>query len=153
MAWGGRRLIVVSSAIAADTACESDKRAVAECFDTRGRLRINANGRMYIWPVGSDRMLTVRYDNATATPDPALPANVATALKPGTDVFADYRVRPLSRYEAGTRQTVCVRVGNARRRSCEWKLISLSAAGGEKDGQISKHPILIPAGFDPRVHF
>ena len=101
-------LLVVSSAIAADNLCESDKRVVAECFDTRGRLRINANGRMYIWQVGSDRMLIVHYDNANATPDPKLPANVGEALKPGTDVFANYRVCPLTRFEPGKRQTVCV---------------------------------------------
>jgi hypothetical protein len=101
-------VLIVSSAIAAENLCESDKRVVAECFDTRGRLRINANGRLYIWPVGSDRMLVVNYDNASATPDPKLPANVADALKPGADVFADYRVCPLTKYEQGKRQTVCV---------------------------------------------
>jgi hypothetical protein len=101
-------LIVISSAIATGNACESDKRVVAECFDVRGRLRINANGRMYIWPVGTDRMLIVQYDDATAQPDPALPANVASALKPGTDVFADYRVCPLTKYEPGKRHAVCV---------------------------------------------
>jgi hypothetical protein len=101
-------LLVVSTAVAADNACENDKRVVAECVDTRGRLRLNANGRLYIWPVGSDRMLIVHYDNASATPDPKLPANVAEALKPGTDVFADYRVCPLTKYEPGKRQTVCV---------------------------------------------
>jgi hypothetical protein len=104
-------VLVVSSAVAADKACESDKRVVAECFDTRGRLRINANGRMYIWPVGSDRMLIVHYDNASAAPDPKLPADVAAAVKPGTDVFADYRVCPLTKYEQGKRQTVCVASG------------------------------------------
>jgi hypothetical protein len=101
-------LLAASSAIAADHLCESDKRVVTECFDTRGRLRINANGRMYIWMVGSDRMLTVHYDNASAKPDPPLPENVSALLKSGTDVFADYRVCPISKYEQGKRQTVCV---------------------------------------------
>jgi hypothetical protein len=101
-------LLIVSSAIAADNACESDKRVVAECVDVRGRLRLNANLRMTIWPVGSDRMLTVRYDNASAQPDPSLPADVAALLKSGTDIFADYRVCPMTKYEQGKRQTVCV---------------------------------------------
>jgi hypothetical protein len=101
-------LLAVSSAVAADNVCESDKRVVADCVDMRGRLRISANGRLYIWPVGSERMLVVHYDNATATPDPSLPTNVAGALKPGIDVFADYRVCPLTAFEPGKRQTVCV---------------------------------------------
>jgi hypothetical protein len=101
-------LLVASSAIAAENLCERDKRVVASCFDVHGRLRINANGRMYIWPVGGDRMQTVHYDNASAAPDPALPENVRTLVKSGTDVFADYRVCPMTKYEPGKRQTVCV---------------------------------------------
>jgi hypothetical protein len=101
-------VLVASSAIAAENLCESDKRVVAECFDTRGRLRLNANLRMSIWPVGGDRMLTVHYANDRGEPDPPLPAEVANALKPGTDVFADFRVCPLTKYEPGKRQTVCV---------------------------------------------
>ncbi len=101
-------VLVASSAIAAENLCESDKRVVASCFDVHGRLRINANLRMYMWPVGTDRMLTVRYASDRAESDPPLPANVAEIMKPGTDIFADYRVCPLTKYEPGKRQTVCV---------------------------------------------
>jgi hypothetical protein len=101
-------LLVVSSAIAADNACESDKRVVASCFDVHGRLRINANLRLYMWPVGTDRMLTVHYASDRPEADPPLPSNVAEVMKPGADVFADYRVCPLTKYEPGKRQAVCV---------------------------------------------
>lgn len=101
-------LFSISAAIAAENLCEPDRRVVASCFDVRGRLRLNANLRMYIWPVGTDRMLTVYYANDRAEPDPSLPANVAAVMKPGTDVFANYRVCPMSKYEPGKRQTVCV---------------------------------------------
>jgi hypothetical protein len=101
-------LLVASSAIAAENLCESDKRVVASCFDVHGRLRINANLRLYMWPVGTDRMLTVHYANDRPEADPPLPAKVAEIMKPGADVFADYRVCPMTRYEPGKRQTVCV---------------------------------------------
>lgn len=101
-------LLAASSSIAAENLCESDKRVVASCFDVHGRLRINANLRLYLWPVGTDRMLTIHYANDRGEADPPLPASVAAVMKPGADIFADYRVCPFTKSEPGKRQTVCV---------------------------------------------
>ncbi|MGD0073790.1 MAG: hypothetical protein ABSD31_05560 [Candidatus Binataceae bacterium] len=103
-----------TAASAADSSCATDKRVVAACYEVHGRLRIYANMRLYLWPVGTKRLLGVCYAPDvcppfhTLRPGPPMPPNVAKLVDPDHDVFGDFRVCPFTPEEPRTMRTVCI---------------------------------------------
>jgi len=103
-----------TAARAADSSCATDKRVVAACYEVHGRLRVYANMRLYLWPVGTKRSLAVCfapdvcYPPAPPQPAPPLPPNVAKVIDPDHDVFGDFRVCPLTPEKAGKMRIVCI---------------------------------------------
>src|SRR5579862_7835791 len=89
-------IFVLNAAAHAAGACESDKRVVAACYDVHARLRINANMRMYLWPIGTKRLLAIHYASDEPRADPPLPPDLAKAIDLDHDVFADFRVCPFT---------------------------------------------------------
>jgi len=88
--------------------CATDNRVVAACYDVHGRLRINANMRMYLWPIGTKRLLAVHYAADEPRADPALPPDLAKAIDLDHDVFGDFRVCPFTLERPGRMRIVCV---------------------------------------------
>ncbi|MDE2182779.1 MAG: hypothetical protein KGJ78_07135 [Alphaproteobacteria bacterium] len=106
-------LLIFADAASADglAACRTSPRLAGPCFVVHGRLSI-ANGywNHRIWPVGTRRMLAVvdsqdKYDENTVP----LPESIRKMLEePGSEVFADYQVCPLTRSRPGHMQHVCM---------------------------------------------
>src|SRR5215471_19572056 len=59
--------IALGGVAAAETfPCKQDPRIIQQCFAVRGRLSVHANMRLYLWPIGTNRLLGV------ASPDGAI---------------------------------------------------------------------------------
>ncbi len=101
-------LCVLNTAAHADSSCATDKRAVAPCYQVHGRLRVRWNLRLYLWPVGTKRLLAVHYAPDAPQPDPPLPPNLAKVMDPDHDVFGDFRVCPFTPEKAGKMRIVCI---------------------------------------------
>ncbi len=103
-----------TAASAIGGACATDKRVVAPCYEVHGRLRVYADMRLYLWPVGTKRSLAVCYaPDVCYPPDPPelappMPPNVAKVIGLDVDVFGDFRVCPLTPEKAGRMRTVCI---------------------------------------------
>ncbi len=93
---------------AADSSCATDKRVMAACYEVHGRLRIYANMRLYLWPVGTNRSFAVHYAPDAPQPEPPLPPNLAKVMDPDHDVFGDFRVCPFTPEKAGKMRIVCI---------------------------------------------
>lgn len=99
---------------AADSSCAIDKRVVAACYEVHGRLRVYADLRLYLWPVGTKRSFAVCFAPDvcppfhTLRPGPPLPPNVAKVIDPDHDVFGDFRVCPFTPEKAGKMRIVCI---------------------------------------------
>ena len=96
------------AAAIASASCAGDARVVEACFDVHGRLRIDANLRMHLWPIGTRRLLAVHYRRDAPEPDPPLPGNVAKALGLDNELFGDFRICPFTPDRPGRMRIVCI---------------------------------------------
>jgi len=102
------------AASAAGGACATDKRVIAPCYQVHGRLRVYADMRLYLWPVGTKRSYAVCYAPDVCypaeppDPGPPMPPNVAKAIGMDVDVFGDFVVCPLTPEKPRTMRTVCI---------------------------------------------
>ncbi|HXJ02775.1 MAG TPA: hypothetical protein VNH44_16260 [Micropepsaceae bacterium] len=99
---------LAQASYAAETVCEMDRRVVAACRDVHGRLRVNANSRVYLWPVGTSRLLGIAFASDAPNADFFLPDNVRSMLTPTMEVWGDFRVCPFTAQKSGNLQIVCV---------------------------------------------
>ncbi len=93
---------------AAESVCATGRRVVAACYDVHGRLRVNANSRVYLWPVGTKRLLDVALTSDATDSGFFLPVNAANLVGPETDVFGDFRVCPFTPEIEGRMRMGCV---------------------------------------------
>jgi len=103
--------IATSPVLADDYRCREDRHVVAQCFDVRGRIMVYANGRINLWPVGTQRLLGVQYPGDL--PDVGgsyvdIPNDLQTLLDRRFVVFGDFSVCPFTSREPGKKQYVCV---------------------------------------------
>ena len=89
-------------------ACATDKRVVAPCYQVHGRLSVCANMRLYLWPVGTQRLLAVSYAPDAPRADPPMPPNLAQAIGLDVDVFGDFRVCPFTPERPDKLRIVCI---------------------------------------------
>ena len=61
--------------------CKDNPRIVAQCFTVHGRLRIHANMRPYLWPVGTKRLLGISDGQGNIVMPPELESDFASDLK------------------------------------------------------------------------
>ncbi len=101
-------LISNSNVEARDDPCVSDERVVGICFDIHARLRLNANMRLYLWPIGTNRLLAVSYMSDVPEADPVLPSNLVDVMNSDKEVFGDFRVCPFTKEDPGKIQIICV---------------------------------------------
>src|SRR5215472_13613289 len=94
---------IAASAIATFTGsaaaeCADDPHVAGQCFTVHGRLRLYANLRLYLWPVGTKRLLGVEYPPglADAPSDPFMPENLRALIKPDVDLFGDFTLCPFT---------------------------------------------------------
>ena len=99
---------IAETTYAADNFCETDKRVASACRDIHGRLSVYANLRVYLWPIGTKRLLAIGFMSDAPDADFFLPDNAHALLNPGTDVFGDFHVCPFTPERAGIMQIVCV---------------------------------------------
>jgi hypothetical protein len=103
-----------TAARAADSSCATDKRVVAACYQVHGRLSVYADMRLYLWPIGTKRLLDVCFGPDICDhpeppePGPPLPPNVAKVIGPEVHVFGDFQVCPLTPEEPRTMRAVCI---------------------------------------------
>jgi len=89
-------------------ACASRADIVAPCFNVRGRLSYwNGAPSARIWPVGTKRLIGVHFDVLP----PTLEAEI-TQYDPRrsfyTEVWAEFRLCPITRYHEGRMQFACI---------------------------------------------
>ena len=89
-------------------ACASRSDIVGPCFNIRGRLSYwNGAPSARIWPVGTKRLIGVHFDVLP----PALEAEMIK-YDPRrsfyTEVWADFRLCPFTRYREGRMQFACI---------------------------------------------
>jgi len=99
--------IALGGVAAAETfPCKQDPRIIQQCFAVRGRLSVHANMRLYLWPIGTNRLLGV------ASPDGAIimPPSSSASLQHGSigQVFGHFEVCPFTRRRPGIMQMVCI---------------------------------------------
>lgn len=104
----GTTLLVLLAGTAEAGLCARDKRVLSACHEAHGRLRINANSRLYLWPFGTKRLLAVSYRSDLPEADPALPDNLAKLLGLDVDVVGDFLVCPMSEEKPGRMQIICI---------------------------------------------
>ncbi|MGO9785785.1 MAG: hypothetical protein ACLPL5_03145 [Stellaceae bacterium] len=105
---------LTATASADDVGCATNPHVVDTCFIVHGRLTFYANMRLYLWPVGTHRMLGIEYPPEVNEEDLPLPANIEKAISTPTDsgvsvdVFGDFRVCPFTRDHPGKLRYVCI---------------------------------------------
>jgi hypothetical protein len=111
-------LLLTGIASASDTGCATDEHVVDACFDVHGRLAIYADSRLYLWPIGTHRMLGVQYPPELGLEDLPLPENVDNAVSTPSLygltawVYGDFRVCPFTHDEPGELRFVCIDRGS-----------------------------------------
>ncbi len=85
--------------------CPDDTKIVGNCFKVHGRISIyNGNPSIRIWIVGTNRLLGMR--NAEIS------SEILNAyLKINTHIYGDFIVCPLTQFEKGTMQNICLKSG------------------------------------------
>ena len=86
--------------------CKDNPRIVAQCFTVHGRLRIHANMRPYLWPVGTKRLLGISDGQGNIVMPPELESDFASDLS--KEAFGDFEVCPFTRQRPGRLQLVCI---------------------------------------------
>jgi hypothetical protein len=93
--------------------CKNSPHIVGECFTLHGRLTVyNGSLNYRLWPVGSHRLLAL-VDGADNYDDenPPVPKYLKTPLEDPSfdrDEFADFYVCPITHYQRGVMQHVCL---------------------------------------------
>ncbi len=104
-------LLLPHGARSAERTCREDIHVVDRCFEVRGRLRIEANARITLWPVGTERLLGVQYPGDLAEVGGSLaplPPDLDELLGQNAAVFGDYVACPYTRSEPGKKQYICI---------------------------------------------
>jgi hypothetical protein len=103
---------IAGVANAQDTGCATSKMVVDACFTVHGRLSVYADMRLYLWPVGTHRILGIGWSGTEGEAYPPLPPYVeAPFQKYGidkTELFGDFRVCPFSADEPHVMREVCI---------------------------------------------
>ncbi len=107
MALAAGLLMAAGSLDAAERQPRKDNpRIVAQCFTVHGRLRIHANMRPYLWPVGTKRLLGISDGQGNIVMPPELESDFASDLS--KEAFGDFEVCPFTRQRPGRLQLVCI---------------------------------------------
>jgi hypothetical protein len=94
--------------VASAQSCKNNPKIIGACYTVHARATEGADTvRIYLWPVGSKRMLGVTggptLDDAVA---PIFPINLR--IDPGEQVYGDFEVCPFTPERKGHLQLVCV---------------------------------------------
>ena len=101
--------ILTGSAGAAE--CRDDPAVVGQCFMVHARIRLDADLRIHVWPVGTNRLLELSYPPDTqGTPSdfPFMPENLRKLIEPDRAVFGDFEVCRLAPDRPGRLGFICV---------------------------------------------
>ncbi|HUO04296.1 MAG TPA: hypothetical protein VMU16_03765 [Candidatus Binataceae bacterium] len=101
-------VLVCTCGIATAGECAKDKRVVAACYDVHGRIRMYANMRPYLWPIGTKRLLGIFTTSEAPDVTYFWPDYVARKVGLQTDLFGDFRVCPFTPKKEGRMQMVCI---------------------------------------------
>jgi len=92
----------------AEEICSADKRIVNPCYDVYGKLTVHANMRVYLWPVGTKRLIAISYRKDSPEPNPPLPSNIHLNHLLENDLFGNFNICPFTKEKAGKMQVVCI---------------------------------------------
>jgi hypothetical protein len=111
----GRAILAAAILLAAcDTAlaeCRDDPAVVGKCVTLHGRIRLDANLRIHLWPIGTSRLLEVAYPPDTGHSEadfPFMPENLRKLIQPDRAVFGDFEICRLAPERPGRMGFVCV---------------------------------------------
>ncbi len=103
---------------APETGCRTSPDLVGQCFVVHGRLSWRANGRPYLWPVGTRRLIGFPREISglrhwlPATIDPEAPGNIyerSAPLRPDeVDLSGDFEICPVSREKPRVMRMACL---------------------------------------------
>jgi hypothetical protein len=103
---------LITTANANEVGCATSPMVVDACFTMHGRLSVYADMRLYLWPIGTHRILGIGWSGTEGNTYPPLPSYVeAPFQKYGidkTELFGDFRVCPFSVDEPRVMRKVCI---------------------------------------------
>jgi hypothetical protein len=88
--------------------CRDDPKIVGQCFAVHGRVAFRANMRLYLWPIGTPRLLAISYPPEAQSEPPFMPDNLRRLIDLEHAVFGDFEVCPLSPERPGRLRFVCI---------------------------------------------
>ena len=99
----------LSPALAAQ--CHDDPAVVGKCVRVHGRIRLDADLRIHLWPIGTSRLLEVAYPPNTRHSEadvPFMPENLRTLIGPDRAIFGDLEICRLAPDRPGRMGFACV---------------------------------------------
>ena len=116
---GSRRAILVtilllaagglSPALAGE--CHDDPAVVGKCVRVHGRIRLDADLRIHLWPIGTGRLLEVAYPPDTGHSEadiPFMPQTLRTLIERDRAIFGDFEICRLAPDRPGRMGFICV---------------------------------------------
>jgi hypothetical protein len=105
MCWALCGAMTVSGAVAAEPTamCKGNPTIVDKCTLVHGRAVLRGDGLFTLTPVDPKRLMTIK-------PGISLPANMDAILRHDwrTVIMGDFEVCPLTKYQPGQRQDICI---------------------------------------------
>ena len=91
--------------------CRDDPAVVGQCIKLYGRIRLDADLRIHLWPIGTSRLLEVAYPPDTGHSEadfPFMPENLRTLIQPDRAVFGDFEICRLAPDRPGRMGFACI---------------------------------------------
>jgi hypothetical protein len=103
-------LLLVAARPAEASECEDDPAVVASCFTVHGRVARYVDATIFLWPVGTKRLLDVAYPRRWehGWSDPFMPARLRALIDAEAKVFGDFKVCPFEPEQPGAARHVCI---------------------------------------------
>jgi hypothetical protein len=102
-------LLIAVPVFAAQPKCKENPKIIGACYSVHGRVTLGADTvRLWLWPVGTNRMLGV---TAGPTPDDADDPIYPQSLKFNSGdeaIYGDFEVCPFTLERKGAMQLVCI---------------------------------------------
>ena len=78
------------------------------CYNLHGRLRVQANMKPYLWPVGTKRLLAIAYRDDSRDAHFFWPSSVEKKINPDVDLYGDFEVCPMTTETEDIQQPICI---------------------------------------------
>lgn len=103
---------LIAAANADEVGCATSPMVVDACFTVHGRLSVYADMRLYLWPVGTHRILGIGWSGTEGNAYPPLPSYVEAPFHrygiDRTELFGDFRVCPFTAERPRVMREVCI---------------------------------------------